>query len=257
MKILFIGDIVGQPGRDILERVLPELQEECQLDFIIANAENASGGKGLTGPIAADLFSLGINVLTLGNHSFDRSEIETIINSPKVLRPANYPPVVPGQGFGIYTVEGKGKVAVISLMGRVYMPLTDCPFRKVNEIIDQISGQVNVTIVDFHAEVTSEKVAMSYYLDGRVSAVIGTHTHVPTADERILSGGTAALSDAGMTGPSEGIIGMDRELVLKKFLTSIPQRFNVARGQTILQGALIDIDEGTGRARSIVRISRN
>ena len=256
MKILFIGDIVGQPGREILERVLPELREEYQLDFIIANAENAAAGKGLTGPVAADLLSLGINVLTLGNHSFDRSEIETIINNPRVLRPANYPSVVPGQGFGIYSIEGKAKIAVISLMGRVYMPLVDCPFRKINEVIDQISGQAPIIIVDFHAEVTSEKVAMSWYLDGRVSAIIGTHTHVPTADERILSGGTAALSDAGMTGPSEGIIGMDRELVLKKFLSAIPQRFNVAQGQTVLQGALIDIDEVTGRSRSIVRISR-
>ncbi len=256
MIILFIGDIVGEPGRNILERVLPDLREEYAPDFVIANAENSAGGKGLTGPVAADLFSLGVNVLTLGNHTFDRSEIENAINNQKILRPANYPPAVPGQGYGVYSVEGKGKIAVISLMGRVYMPLTDCPFRRINEVLEQTSPLAAVTIVDFHAEVTSEKVAMSWYLDGRVSAVIGTHTHVPTADERILPGGTAAFSDAGMTGPSEGIIGMDRELVLKKFLYGIPQRFTVARGQTVLQGAVIDIDETTGRARSIRRIER-
>jgi metallophosphoesterase (TIGR00282 family) len=207
----------------------------------------------LTAPIAGELFGLGINVITMGNHTFDRKDFEQALANPKVLRPANYPPNVPGQGWGVYAA-GSTKIAVINLMGRVYMPCLDCPFRAANEILEKTSREAAVTFVDFHAEVTSEKVAMGWYLDGRVSAVIGTHTHIPTADEQVLPGGTAYLTDAGMTGPAEGVIGMDRDLVLKKFLTGMPQYFAVARGQSVLQGCLLDIDNTTGRARSIKRI---
>lgn len=256
MKVIFIGDIIGQPGREILERHLPDLIEQEKPDFVIANGENAAGGKGITAPIAADLIALGINVITLGNHTFDRREAEEALRNPKVIRPANYPPGVPGSGFGVYTTAKNEKIAVVNLMGRVYLPHIDCPFRKANEILDKLRSETRAIIVDLHAEVTSEKQAMGYYLDDRVSAVIGTHTHIPTADETILAGGTAYLTDVGMTGPSEGVIGMDKELVIKRFLTAMPQRFEVAGGSSVLQGCVIEIESGTGRAVGIRRFSK-
>jgi metallophosphoesterase (TIGR00282 family) len=255
MRVLFIGDVIGQPGRDILVRRLAELVEAEDAGFVIVNGENAAGGKGLTPAIAGELFDLGINVITLGNHTFDRREIEDALSDSRILRPANYPPNVPGQGYGIYTLGAGKKIAVVSLMGRVYLTPIDCPFRKANEILDKIAGETSTVIVDFHAEVTSEKIAMGWYLDGRVSAVIGTHTHVPTADERILPRGTAFITDAGMTGPVDGVIGMDRDVVIKKFLTGMPQYFVVAKGNVMIQGCIIDIDDATGRATAIRRIA--
>ena len=255
MKILFVADIVGQPGREMLSNRLPELKDRENPDFIIANGENAAGGKGLTALVAQEIFNCGVNVITLGNHAFDRREIEDAITNPRILRPANYPPNVQGRGFGIYSIDGKGKIAVVNAMGRVYMPIIDCPFRGMNDILEKIAGETKTIVVDFHAEVTSERVAMGWYLDGRVSAVIGTHTHIPTADEKILPQGTAYITDAGMTGPSEGVIGMDKEIVLKRFLTGLPHPFVVAKGQNIMQGCVLDIDEGTGKARSIKRFS--
>jgi 2',3'-cyclic-nucleotide 2'-phosphodiesterase len=255
MKILFISDIIGQPGREIIAEKLPELVKLEKADFVIANAENAAGGKGITVSVVHDILDFGIDVITLGNHTFDRKEAESALNNERVLRPANYPPPAPGKGWGLFTASNGAKIAVINLMGRVYMPLTDDPFRAASALLEKISKETKNIIVDFHAEITSEKQAMGWYLDGRVTAVIGTHTHIPTADERILTQGTAYITDAGLTGPAEGVIGMDKELVLKKFLTGIPQHFEVARGSSIMQGCVIDINSDTGKALSIKRFS--
>lgn len=255
VKIVFISDIVGQPGREIIASKLPELAAAEKPDFIIANGENAAGGKGITTTIANDLFTLGVNVITLGNHTFDRKDAELALDSDRILRPANYPPGVPGCGWGEFATENGAKVAVINLMGRVYMPLTDCPFRAASVILGKIPGDVKNIFVDFHAEVTSEKQAMGWYLDGKVSAVIGTHTHIATADERVMPQGTAYITDAGVTGPSEGVIGMDKELVLKKFLTGMPQHFEVAKGRSLMQGCVITTDSATGKATHIRRFS--
>ena len=255
MKILFIADIIGQPGREIVASKLPELKEKEKPGLVIANAENAAGGKGITVSIADDLLKLGIDVITLGNHTFDRKEAERALDIERVLRPANYPPAALGTGWGVFTAAGGEKIAVMNLMGRVYMPLTDDPFRTASALIEKISKETKAIIVDFHAEITSEKQAMGWYLDGKASAVIGTHTHVPTADERVLPQGTAYISDSGLTGPAEGVIGMDKELVLKKFLTGIPQHFEVAKGKSIMQGCIVDLDPSSGKALSIKRFS--
>lgn len=255
MKILFISDIVGQPGREVTASRLPDLREKEKPGFVIANAENAAGGKGLNVNIANDLFSIGIDVITLGNHTFDRKEAESALNMEKVLRPANYPPMTPGTGWGIFSAEDGSNIAVLNLMGRVYMPLTDCPFRAAACLLEKISKETKNIVVDFHAEITSEKQAMGWYLDGKVSAVLGTHTHIPTADERVLPLGTAYISDCGMTGPAEGVIGMDKELVLKKFITAIPQHFEAAKGKSVMQGCVVDIDTVSGKAISIKRFS--
>lgn len=255
MKVLFVADIVGQPGREILKKKLPELKNKEKPDFIIANAENAAGGKGLTPGVSTEIFLTGVNVLTLGNHAFDRKEIDSIIKDDRILRPANYPPNVPGIGWNIYNLGDSLKLAVINIMGRVYMPIIDCPFRKINEILEEVSSETKNIIVDFHAEITSEKQTYGWYLDGRVSAVIGTHTHIPTADEKILPGGTAYITDAGMTGPSQGVIGMDREVIIKKYLTGLRQHFTVAKGEAVMQGCVFDIDNNTGKALSIKRFS--
>jgi len=256
MKIFFVGDIVGEPGREILKSKLPDFIKNNNVDFVIANAENSAGGKGLTEKVAEEIFSSGVNVITMGNHTFARKEIETIINDKRILRPANYPPGVPGNRYGIYFIKDNPvPVGVINLMGRVYMPLLDCPFRTAEELIKEISQQTKIIVVDFHAEITSEKLAFGWFLDGKVSAVIGTHTHVQTADERILPQGTAYITDCGMTGPKDGIIGMDKEIVLKKYLTTMPFRFVVSKGENILSGCTIDIDEKTGKATDIKRIS--
>lgn len=255
MKVLFIGDIVGEPGRLAVKETLRELTRNTQFDFIIANGENTSGGKGLTKDVAEELFSLGVNVITLGNHTWGRKEIEQIIDDPRILRPVNFPPGVPGKGWNIYSVSGDNtKIAVINLMGRVYMPLLDCPFRSADSVLKEITLQTENIIVDFHAEITSEKQAMGWYLNGKVSAVMGTHTHVQTADERILSDGTAYLSDCGMCGSEDGVIGMDREIILKRYLTSMPYRFIVAKGNLIFNGCRIDIDKTTGKATIIESI---
>src|SRR3989339_495068 len=261
MIILFIADIVGQPGRDCVRKLLPELAGEKKPDIIIANAENVAGGKGLTGPLALELFDSGAQVLTLGNHAFDRKEVDSIIGDPRIVRPANYPPMVAGRGCTVITTTTGKKLAVISLMGRVYMPHTDCPFRKASEVLETMAKEnpdINIVFVDFHAEITSEKQAFGWFLDGRVSAVIGTHTHVQTADARILPSGTAYITDAGMTGPRDGIIGMDRDIIIKKYLTAIPHRFSVAAGPAMLNACVIDIDTDTGASTGIriIRIEK-
>ena len=256
MNILFIGDIYGSVGRRLIADHLDDIRRTHSIGLVIANAENSAGGFGVTPQIAEELFALGIDVLTGGNHSFDKREIYDYLPShPKLLRPANYPPGVPGHGFTLVEARDGLLCAVINLQGRVYMPVTDCPFRKADEILAALDPKVRVRFVDFHAEVTSEKVTMGWYLDGRVSAVVGTHTHVPTADTRVLPGGTAYQTDAGMTGPYESVIGVEKDAIVRRFLTALPVRMEVAKGMVELHSVIVDVDEATGKARSIRRHS--
>lgn len=253
LKILFIGDIVGKPGRQVVQNVLPRLREEFSPDLIIANGENAAGGNGLTPQIAEELFACGIHVLTGGNHIWKQREILEYINrEPRVIRPANYPEGVPGNYTYLWE-KGGVKVAVLNLLGRVFMEPIDCPFKRGEREVALLSRITPNIVVDFHAEATSEKVAMGWFLDGKVSAVCGTHTHVQTADERILPGGTAYISDIGMTGAFDSVIGVDKEAVLTKFLTGLPVRFEVAKRDPRLCGVKIIINELNGKAISVQR----
>lgn len=257
MKILFIGDIVGSPGREAIRKLLPELKKEYGLDFVIANAENAAGGSGITPKIAEELFSLGLDALTSGDHIWKKKEVFEIINQEeRILRPLNFPITAPGRGFGVFKTKEGLKLGVVCVNGRVFMEALDCPFKTTLAAVESLSKQTNIIIVDIHAEATSEKVALGWYLDGKVSAVLGTHTHIQTADERILPQGTAYLTDAGMTGPFDSVIGRRIEDVLERFLSSIPTRFQVAKENIQLHGAVLDIDEKTGKAHSIVRIQK-
>lgn len=253
MKILFIGDIVGSPGRETIAKILPKLKSGRNIDMVIANGENAAGGSGLTASIAYELFSAGIDVLTSGDHIFRKKESLDIIGDPKVLRPANLPEGVPGRGFGVF-VKNKIKVAVLNLQGRVFMSPIDCPFRVARAIVENLRKEAKVIVVDIHAEATSEKIAMGWFLDGLVSACLGTHTHVQTADERILPEGCAFISDVGMTGSCDSVIGRKKEQIIERFLTSMPTRFELARGDEQLQGVLVEVDADTGKALSIERI---
>ena len=257
MKILFVGDIFGSPGRRIVADHVEDIIRANQIDLAIANAENAAGGFGITPAIAEDLFALGLDVLTSGNHVWDKRELYDYLNrQPRLLRPANYPD---GPGHGLVTVKARNGVecAVINLQGRTYMPSTDCPFRKADLLLSQIDPAVKVRFVDFHAEVTSEKMAMGWYLDGRVSAVVGTHTHVPTADTRILPGGTAYQTDCGMTGPYRSVIGVDTETILQRFLSGMPVRMEAAKQGAELHSVIVDVDEETGKARAFRRHTIN
>lgn len=254
MNILLIGDIIGEPGRSILARRLSHLVETYEIDFVIANCENAAGGFGVTPKIAEELFLLGIDVLTTGNHAWDKKEImDYIVHEPRLLRPANYPESVPGLGSTVISISRTEKIAVLQLMGRVFMPTLDCPFQIGKREIARLRAETPIIIVDMHAEATSEKRAMGWYLDGEVSAVIGTHTHVQTADEEILPKGTAYLTDAGMTGPTHSVIGMNKDQVIHKFLNQMPQRFEMGGGPSVISAALMSID-ANGRAQSIVRL---
>jgi hypothetical protein len=258
MKILFLGDIVGKPGRDAVLAHVPLLRAEYGPDLVIANAENAAGGWGITPPLARQFFGGGIDVLTLGNHTWAKADATDMLDlEPRVLRPANYPPGAPGRGFGLYKTPGGTTVGVANLNGRVFMDPLDDPFRAADEIIKQMCGQAKVLFFDFHAETTSEKVAFGYHCDGRVSAVVGTHTHVMTADEHVLPGGTAYITDVGMCGPEHSVIGMDIEPVLARFRTQLPHKFRVAEGRAIVCGVVIDVDEANGQARSITRVQRH
>jgi hypothetical protein len=257
VKILFVGDIFGAPGRRIVADHVEDIFRTNQIDLAIANAENAAGGFGITPAIAEDLFALGLDVLTSGNHVWDKRELYDYLNrQPRLLRPANYPE---GPGHGLVTVRARNGVecAVINLQGRTYMPSTDCPFRKADLLLSQIDPAVKVKFVDFHAEVTSEKMAMGWYLDGRVSAVVGTHTHVPTADTRILPGGTAYQTDCGMTGPYRSVIGVDTETILQRFLSGLPVRMEAAKHGVELHSVIVDVDEETGKARAVRRHTIN
>jgi len=255
MKILFIGDIVGEVGRKTLKKGIPALVEQLKTDLIIANAENAAGGFGITQAVCEEILSLGVNVLTTGNHIWDKKEaMEYIARENRLLRPANYPENVPGYGSIVINTPKGEKVAVLNLSGRVFMNALDCPFKTAKREIPALKKQTKVIIVDFHAEATSEKSAIGWFLDGEVSAVIGTHTHVPTADERILPNGTAFITDVGMTGPVNSIIGIKKEQIIGKFLTQVPVRFEPAKGASILSCVLIEIDSNTGKSTAIKRL---
>jgi len=250
-----IGDVVGRPGRRAVKVNLEGLKREFDLELVIANGENAAGGNGITREVAQELFSAGVDVLTMGNHVWNKKDaLDYIAQETRIVRPANYPPGAPGSGANIYETSRKVKVAVINLAGRAFLQALDCPFRKVDELLKQVKEQARVVVVDFHAEATSEKMAMGWYLAGRVSAVCGTHTHVQTADERILPGGTAYITDLGMTGPRDSVIGAKKENVISRFITQIPLPFEVANGLFQFNGAIIDIDEETGEAMTIRRI---
>ena len=260
MNILFIGDILGSGGRGVVAENLKHIVASEAIDLTIANAENSAGGYGVTPLIAEELFAMGLEVLTTGNHIWDKKEVfEYLGRQPRLLRPANYVEELPGSGVLTYQARNGVECAVINLQGRSHMALTDCPFRKADHILHSLPDRVKVRLVDFHAELTSEKMAMGWYLNGRVSCVLGTHTHIPTADTRILPGGTAYQTDIGMTGPYDSVIGMDKETVLRRFLTSLPIRMEVARGGVELHAVIIHVDSATGAATGIRRyaLSRN
>ena len=258
MNILFIGDVVGSMGRDMIKEYVPKLKEKYRPHVTIINGENAAGGRGITEKIYRGFLEVGAQVVTLGNHTWDNREIFEFIDDAKYLvRPANFPENNPGKGIA-YLKMNSDEVAVISLQGRTFLPPIDCPFRKADELIEEAQKRTPIIFVDFHAEATSEKQAMGWYLDGRVSAVVGTHTHVQTADNRILPKGTAFISDVGMTGPYDGILGMEREVVLRRFVTSMPARFEVPKdGRSQLSAVYIEIDKKTGKAKKIERIIIN
>lgn len=257
MNLLFIGDIVARPGRDLVRRLVQPLVERYAVDVVLANGENAAGGAGITREIANELLKCGIHALTSGNHIWDKREVlEFIDNEPRLIRPANYPAGTPGQGSHIVCTPDGTRVGVVNVMGRVFMAPLDDPFASVTQQIARVREQgARIVFVDFHAEATSEKLAMGWHLDGEVTAVVGTHTHVQTADERVLPGGTAYLTDVGMTGPHDGIIGMDKAGALARFLTALPGRFEPASGEPRLNAVLITADVATGRAQGIQRIS--
>jgi len=256
LKILFLGDIVGEPGRKAVIETVPLLKKERDIDFVVVNGENAANGRGITPKITIDLLRAGISVITTGDHIWDQKEIVAHIDTePRLLRPINYPDKTPGQG-SIVLETAKGKIGVINVQGRTFMlPILENPFRIIDEAVAKMREETNVIFVDVHAETTSEKIAMGRFLDGKVSAVVGTHTHTQTADERVFPGGTAFLCDAGMCGPSESVLGREIEPIVARFITNLPVNFPVAKGPVRLQGALIEIDENTGKALSIERIN--
>jgi metallophosphoesterase (TIGR00282 family) len=254
MKVLFIGDIIGKIGRDTTKALLPSVLDKHKIDFVIANGENSAGGFGLTEKTVSDMFNCGIHVITTGNHVWDKKEfIPKISKEDCVLRPLNYPPGVPGFGSVLYPFRTDKKIAVVNLSGRVFMSNIDCPFRTGLDEIKRLQELTDTIIVDFHAEATSEKIAFGYFVDGRVSAVIGTHTHVQTADERVLPRGTAYITDAGMTGPLDSVIGVEKEQIIQRFLSGMPTKFETARGEGIFSAVIIEIGNN-GKASSISRL---
>jgi metallophosphoesterase (TIGR00282 family) len=261
VKLLFIGDIVGSPGRNAVKQLLPKLREQHALDFVIANGENSAGGNGITPKLAEELFSYGVDVITTGDHLWDQKEVvELLENEKRFLRPLNYPAGTPGQGSAIFEVRSSAfgvrcLIGVLNLQGRTFMPPLENPFTLGLDEVKRLRAQTKIIFVDFHAEATSEKIALARMLDGQVSAVVGTHTHVQTADEQILAGGTAYLTDAGFTGPHDGCLGREIEPVIKRFLTGMPQRFEVAKNRVLLHGAVIEIDDASGKAIKIQRVA--
>jgi metallophosphoesterase (TIGR00282 family) len=255
MKLLFLGDIVGKAGRLAVRATLPKLIHRETAGFVIANCENVSGGAGVDPASCRELLEAGVDVLTSGNHIWRKREIvEYIEREARLLRPANFPPGTPGAGWRCFSAPDGTQVAVVNLIGRVFMDAVDCPFRAADEILAQVGAQARVIFVDMHCEATSEKSAMGWHLAGRVSAVVGSHTHVQTADERVLAPGTAFLTDAGMCGPVDSVIGVKHELALHRFLTHLPTRFEPATGRTIVQGAVVDVDPASGQASAIKRV---
>jgi len=257
MKVLFVGDLVGRAGRTILKRQLPRIKEANEIDFTVANVENAAGGFGLTPGLADEILDLGVDVMTSGNHIWDRKELyDYFPRQTRLLRPGNYPTGTPGYYKFVGNDRRGRRIAVMNLQGRVFMPSIDCPFRMAEEEVSKLAERASAILIDFHAEATSEKKAFGWFMDGRVSAVVGTHTHVPTADARILPNGTAFISDVGMTGSNDSVIGMTVESVLPRFLTGLPSRFEVASDSPRLNCVVLDIDENSGRARTIELLTR-
>jgi 2',3'-cyclic-nucleotide 2'-phosphodiesterase len=255
MRILFIGDIVGKPGRQAIDEMLRGVIEEYRIEFTIANGENAAAGMGITPSIAIEFLDRGVDVLTSGNHIWAKKEIMGFIDTEsRLLRPANYPAGAPGKGAGVFISKDNRKVGILNLEGRVFMKHLECPFRVGEREVEKLREETKTIVVDFHAEATSEKVALGWFLDGKVSAVLGTHTHVQTSDERILDGGTAYITDAGMTGPMDSVIGIQKQVALERFLSQMPRKFEVASEEIELQGVVLDIDTETGESRSIERI---
>lgn len=255
-NLLFIGDIFASPGRALVARHLRDIVTSEKIDLAIANAENAAGGFGITPQLADELFGFGLDVLTTGNHVWDKREIyDYFQRQPRLLRPGNYVDDLPGHGIVVVEARNGVDCAILNLQGRVYMPNIDCPFRKADLLLSQLPAEVKVRMLDFHAELTSEKMAMGWYLDGRVSAVFGTHTHIPTADTRILPNGTAYQTDVGMTGPYQSIIGVDKDIILQRFLTQMPVRMEAARHGAELHAVIVEVDESTGRATAVRRYS--
>jgi len=255
MNVLLIGDIIGRPGRTALRRGLDRLKRKVDLDFVVANGENAAAGIGLTVDIAREILDLGVDVITTGNHIWNKKEISGFLeDEPRLLRPANYPDGAAGRGAGIYISTNGIKLGVLNLEGRTFMNNLDCPFTKADQLVAELKKKTPVVLVDFHAETTSEKMALGYYLAGRVSVLAGTHTHVQTADERILSGGTGYISDLGMTGSFESVIGFRPEQAIERFLTQRPLRLEVAKGNLMLNGLIVEIDTETGEAKHIERV---
>lgn len=256
MRLLFLGDVVGRPGRRAVAAILPRLRREGEIDFVVANGENASNGKGINPRAAEELRDAGVDVITSGNHIWQSRDIVPYMQeNVRLLRPLNYAPDVPGSGWTVRpSRRGGPPVAVINLIGRTFMPPAACPFLAVEQVLSEVRREATVILVDMHGEATSEKVGMGWFLDGRVSAVLGSHTHVQTADDTILPGGTAYLTDAGMCGPEHSVLGIRTEQVLYRFRTQMPVRFDVAAGPVLVQGALIDVDDGTGRASAIARV---
>lgn len=258
MKILFIGDIVGEPGRRAVSEILPRLRRTHEPDLVIANGENSAGGSGITPKIAEELFAYGVEIITTGDHLWDQKEVTGLLQGEsRFLRPLNYPSGTPGQGSVVHQPSNRPPVGIINLQGVTFMANLDNPFIRVRAEVERLRKKTSIIFIDFHAEATSEKIALGRMLDGQVSAIVGTHTHVQTADEQIFPGGTAFLSDAGFTGPHESVIGREIEPVVKRFLTLQPQRFAVATGNVKLQGALVEVEDHTGRALRIERVSES
>ncbi len=256
MKLLFIADVVGQPGRKVVKALVPDLRRRLELDLVIANGENSAGGSGITVKTAEELFAGGVDIITSGDHLWDQKEVvELLEKEPRFVRPLNYPAGTPGHGSTIFERKGRASLAILNLQGRTFMPPLDSPFHIGAAEVERLRETTRLIFIDFHAEATSEKVALGRFLDGRVSAIIGTHTHVQTADEQIFPGGTAFLCDGGFTGPHDSVIGREVEPIVQRFLTNMPQRFEVARDHVLLQGAVVEIDEFSGHATSIRRIS--
>jgi 2',3'-cyclic-nucleotide 2'-phosphodiesterase len=256
VKLLFIGDIIGKPGREALSRELHRIVDRHMVDLVIANGENAAGGFGLTAEVAQDLFKCGIQMITSGNHIWDKKDsLDYIRREERIVRPANYPEGTPGRGATIVQTPGGVKVGILNLEGRVFMNNLDCPFRCADREVAKLKEETPIVFVDFHAEATSEKISLAWYLDGRVSAVVGTHTHVQTADERILTGGTAFITDVGMTGPFDSVIGVKKEEAIQKFITQRPAKFEIAKKDIRINAVVIEVDETTGLAQHIERIN--
>ena len=255
MKVIIIGDVVGKPGRKVLAAALKGLKEKHEAEFVVANVENAAEGAGVVPKVGDEILNAGVDVMTSGNHIFDKKEVIGYIeNQTRLLRPANYAPEAPGRGLWLGSTASGTQVAVINIQGRVFMPPTDCPFRTADRLIAEVGNRASVIIVDHHAEATSEKLAMGRYLDGRVSVVVGTHTHVQTADEQILPGGTGYITDLGMTGPYDSVIGVESQLVIARFVRGLPVRYQTASENPQLHGVVVEIDERTGKTVGILRL---